>query len=514
MILAFTCRGESQAFSCSCSGSGVLNIDASVTGPYYDAGLGGTLYSVIEANLNYDQDNDGDIDLSEHNGCIAIAGRLIVDQNLTINNCSNIKMQPCSEIVVNAHRILALTQNTISGCFQMWRGINDHIGVYTLGFGSFVSNVAHMPFTRNTFIGNGADQLLPQCDQNLANWNANNGYAGVVSRSVSFTIGTPTDVGFTNTFSGLRNGVIGENCWLEVNNASVSDIAGNWPLEANMPTTQTSAGLSMVVLSSPRNYLYNNTVEDIAITSDLRGYTLAGSSENELCYNWSDGNSIGYQFFNACGSTSLRRSDLFSHSTAIQINMTGLIGEQGPFNTSTQNFPNYNNVFNNTSGTARHFGTTNAQSIGQGSYLLNPSQAAKISAIAHQCPNVGGSAVYIARTIYQLIEEKSFNDETICEAEERKSLVGQGQMLDVVFGFDLFPNPASEHVTLAFQNLNNQKVNISLSNPSGQVVLVHEAYPNQYLLQVPLQGLPIGLYFCKVSTDNGTVTTRKLIIHR
>jgi hypothetical protein len=967
LILAFTCRGESQTFSCSCSGSGVLNIDASVTGPYYDAGLGGTLYSVIEANLNYDQDNDGDIDLSEHNGCIAIAGRLIVDQNLTINNCSNIKMQPCSEIVVNAHRTLALTQNTISGCFQMWRGINvqpfgrltfmhneiqdaehailanasgvawpppggnsattievirnnflqNHIGVYALGFGSFVSNVAHMPFTRNTFIGNGADQLLPRCDQNLANWNANNGYAGVVSRSVSFTIGTPTDVGFTNTFSGLRNGIIGENCWLEVNNASVSDIAGNWSLEANMPTfnfsegmgilantgfstvrnsifnisdhgiyssasfltatgnnmpnvrrgievvspigfnlsenqdiyyrnrgiigrdlqtgpistflsyslnknvihnldqatvgtvidmavemrngnlpdlvnarmsdndifldatdygiyitgvghwtldgnyvqhralptTQTSAGLSILVLDSPRNYLYNNTVEDIAITSGSRGYTLSASSENEFCCNWSDGNSIGYQFFNACGSTSLRRSDLFSHATAVQINATSSIGEQGPFNTSTLNYPNYDNVFNNTSGTARHFGMTvgqinssrfhvltdqtddwpesldfpnipapppdlwfvddgvgqvactncyvppavpdgrgkqidaadliiagqgfdynapglqalqwessrdlyrrmriypelngksgqldafytngssakigsyyiadslvadlskilpsmgaemeeaiqhikqteeeiatalvglsnaqtwddslviyrqadairmgaatysealnlaiqnshnqriaksqtaipviaglqtsnlleqnrkdalliYAQSIGQGSYLLNPSQAAKISAIAHQCPNVGGSAVYIARTIYQLIEEKSFNDETICEAEERKSLVGQGQMLDVVFGFDLFPNPASEHVALAFQNLNNQKVNISLYNPSGQVVLVHEAYPNQYLLQVPLQGLPIGLYFCKVSTDNGTVTTRKLIIHR
>ena len=126
LILAFVQRGESQTFSCHCSGTGVLNIDASPTSPHYNAALGGTLYSVLEAAFNFDQDNDGDIDASEHQGCIAIAGRLIVDQNLTINSCPNIKMQPCSEVVVGTggvHPTLTMSQNSIYSCVQMWKGI-------------------------------------------------------------------------------------------------------------------------------------------------------------------------------------------------------------------------------------------------------------------------------------------------------------------------------------------------------------------------------------------------------
>jgi len=117
----------------------VLNIDASPTSPHYNAALGGTLYSVLEAAFNFDQDNDGDIDASEHQGCIAIAGRLIVDQNLTINSCPNIKMQPCSEVVVGTggvHPTLTMSQNSIYSCVQMWKGIT-------------VTPYAHLVFLNN-----------------------------------------------------------------------------------------------------------------------------------------------------------------------------------------------------------------------------------------------------------------------------------------------------------------------------------------------------------------------------
>lgn len=124
LILVSVQRVNCQSFTCGCTGSGVLNIDASPASPHFNPALGGALYSVLEAAFNYDQDNDGDIDILEHNGCIAIAGRLIIDQNLAINNCSNIKMQPCAEVFINAHKSLTLTQNTIYGCEQMWRGIN------------------------------------------------------------------------------------------------------------------------------------------------------------------------------------------------------------------------------------------------------------------------------------------------------------------------------------------------------------------------------------------------------
>jgi len=875
-------------------------------------------------------------------------------------------MQPCSEIVINAHKTLALTQNTIYGCEQMWRGINvqpfgrlnfqineirdaqyaifanasgvawpppggnvattievfrnnfiqNHIGVYAIGFGSTSSNLWHLPFSRNTFIGNGANALLPPCDQNLPNWNANNGYAGVVSRAVNFTIGTSADIGYTNTFSGLKNGVIGENCWLEVNNVSISDIVGNWPSEAlipsfnfsegigilsnsclstvrksvinishhgiyassgiltatnnNMPSvrrgieavtpfgfdlsnnqdiyyrnrgilgrnlqtgssspflsysvnknvihnldqasvgtggdmgiemrdgnlqdlvnarmsendifldasdfgiyisgvgrwtidgnyvqhralpgTLSSAGLSIVALNSPRNYLYNNTVEDISISPTSRGYNLASSPENKFCCNWSDGSDMGYQFLNACGSTSLKTSDMFAHTTAIQINETGLIGEQGPPNIPLNNFPNHDNVFNNTSGTARHFGITNAQisaskfhtltdltpdypqaiafpnspgttpdfwfeddgvgqlscancdvppalpegqgnqidaadlitagegfdydapglqalqwessrdlyrrmrnypelkgknslldafyansasanignyyiadslvsdlshvqpiilemmeqaveqiklaeeesttlllglsealtwedsmaiyrqadaarmgavahsenfttaieqshlqrnakadaiipfisalqasnhleqnrkdalliyaqTIGKGSFTLNQEQASTISTIAHQCPGVDGSAVYIAREVYQLVETKVFNDETICGSEERATFIWQANGQGGEISFDLVPNPASDNVALIYEGLIGQDMRVALFNATGQVVMDRTCSSSPFL-QIPLQGLPEGIYFCRVSTQDGKMAARRLVIRR
>ncbi len=93
-------------FTCPCTEAGALNINASP---------GGTPYSSL--NL------PDTLDLSVHHGCIAIAGRLIIDQDVTITSCANIRMPPCAEIVVTAFRELTMRYNTIYGCGQMWRRI-------------------------------------------------------------------------------------------------------------------------------------------------------------------------------------------------------------------------------------------------------------------------------------------------------------------------------------------------------------------------------------------------------
>ena len=247
--------------------------------------------------MNLDSNNDGDIDLAEHSNCITIMGKLIIDQNLKILNCANVKMQPCSEIVINAHRTLEMDNNIIYGCVQMWRGINvspfgklvftdneirdaenaitangspvvlppginpntiiqvtgnlfrkNHIGVFILGVANVVRNLAHMPFTGNTFDGNGTGNLLPSCTSNLPNWNANNGYAGVVVQHIDFTIGMPTDALITNVFVDLRNGVISENCALAVFSAEFTDLVGVWTTDHLIPSLANSTGIG--VLSS------------------------------------------------------------------------------------------------------------------------------------------------------------------------------------------------------------------------------------------------------------------------
>jgi hypothetical protein len=56
-----------------------------------------------------------------------------------------------------------------------------------------------------------------------------------------------------------------------------------------------------------------------------------------------------------------------------------------------------------------------------GATQLTEGQFDTISAIAHQCPLAGGSAVYMARTLYQLKEQKHFDDFDLCAISDERS---------------------------------------------------------------------------------------------
>lgn len=937
--------------TCPCSNNNGINIIAFNEG---------TLYSELEQINNFDVNNDGIIDLSEHNGCITIGGKLIIDQNLTIVDCPNIKMQPCAEIEVRAQSHLTMTQNKITGCVKMWRGITvkpfgwltfqrntvedaqtaiiangssfagfpapntipyttievqknrfvrNHIGILAKGLPW--ASLAHQPISGNTFIGNGSQPLLPPCDQSLANWNADNGYAGVVSQAINLSIGSATDVGFTNTFSALRNGVIGENCWLQVHHASFTDMVGEWLTEGQAPTFAASTGVGVVannglstisgsffngcghgiyalsgaisalqndmpnvrrgieinspigctlsenkdivfknkgiygrnlqtgpisqyfqyainknrvrnfdqseteddmaihmangnqpdlinarmsenevfidakknairveglgrwvidrnyvqykpfmglansgtgllLLSSARNYLYGNNMEDIATSPVSTGFNIAISPENTFCCNVTDGHRLAFRFFGACGTTTFRTSDMSAHETCLEISQSGTIGEQGPGDIVSGTFPNFRNWFNTSSGIARHLGNSQgivnssrfhvlstltsdfpeqistpnlptptnswfvpngngnpnctsctepplvpdvrprqidegdrlivgdgfgketagermlqwegsrnlyrrmqqypethgketavdafykaaasakigayyladslvnnlsvlsaatalsmsqyiaqvrqaetdiqaqlkllvsktnwadslaiyrqidailaaaapavqhfveqiaianierntranfalsvvaalpvtdvleqnrkdvleiyAQTIGQDNNQLTPEQAATISGIAYQCPEEGGSAVYLARVIYQLVAATSFDDEALCNNKERSSIQASSPTTATYL---IAPNPASNQVTIApIYDEWAANTQIRLSDASGRIWTEVNAPKGSNLAVLDIAKLPIGVYFCHIMPDNGKNTIHKLIINR
>jgi len=937
-----------QAFECPCTDANTLNIEADENG---------STYSTLEAANNYDQNNDGILDASEHNGCIAIVGQLVIDEDLTITGCPDIRMQPCAEIVVRPYRQLSMKQNAISGCETMWKGIaveslgrlifqdnnpvedaqhaitaygsiltlpsttiqvqrnkfiRNHIGVYVPG--PQFSVVAHMPFTKNVFIGDGTQQLLPPCDQNLPNWDADNGYAGVVSRYVDFSVGNATDNNISNTFSALRNGVIGENCWLQVHHASFSDMMGewtdpdivptfeasegvgvlansgfsyinnsvfdncghgiyshlggmiarqndmpevrrgievssayscnlsnnsaieyknrgilardllilpptalylkfdingntlrnydqndggdiaievrnanvpylpdarmsnneifldaaesgilingtdHWTLDDNfiqhraLPNQQNSFGLGVRLQASGRNYLYNNTVEDIANSPGSWAFSTSQSTDNNFCCNNTSGNTIAYGFFGACAPTALRTSYLAGHQTCLEISQGSSIGEQGVFDLQIGDFINHGNLFNTGSGTARNWGTSfneifasrfhvlsdqtpdrpatidlpnisnppadlwfdddgvgeqdcadcpippqlpvgrseiidendritvgagfgtatqrhealqwensrnlyrrmrehatlhnqdslvdafytgavsgriaeyyeadslvrdvsvlspsvsqgmeaaiqgmlqadsfvvlrlgalgtavawadsveiyrqadsvrmdaavfsrnlvayidtarterktkavaalqvasaldaeeilernrkdvlviYCQTIGQENYQLSNTQAETIADIAYQCPEEGGSAVYLARAIYQLVEPTEFDDTILCGSEER-SVTGTNSSVKPAFDFVLKPNPTSGSVSImGLERAGSQSVQVTLRHVSGRLVLEKQFDRSNEALNFTLDGLSSGIYFCHVQVGTQT-EVRKLILIR
>lgn len=150
------------------------------------------------------------------------------------------------------------------------------------------------------------------------------------------------------------------------------------------------------------------------------------------------------------------------------------------------------------------------QTIAQEIYQLNDLQVAIISDIAHQCPGEGGSSVYTARSIYQWIEEKVFNDEDLCVAGERSK--GANPIFNM--DFSISPNPANELLTIIFSKSMEDEAQISLWNISGQKMLENTIQFAQPTVQVPLRAVPEGMYFLQLRTSNGQIVTHKLMVER
>ena len=80
--------------------------------------------------------------------------------------------------------------------------------------------------------------------------------------------------------------------------------------------------------------------------------------------------------------------------------------------------------------------------------------------------------------------------------------------------FDIFPNPASENVNIRFYQDKIGKANILLFNTLGQLVYSDAVFVNDCLSEhvIPVDNLPKGLYFLKITNADGLTDTSKIII--
>lgn len=201
------------------------------------------------------------------NSCLKVNGRFIVDmENFSITS-GEVIMCSCAEIVVQTNssvqpqRHLRLTKLNIHGCETMWRGITvERFGRLTMNLVLNISDAQHAvtafssipslfqlpttlsitrsnfsrnhiglylplsgqnlmlatPLQFNTFQSAGpSNPLLPSCDQ-LEDYDPDFGYAGIVTLFNNLNVGAPGSAPYSNTFTTLRNGIIAENCILNV----------------------------------------------------------------------------------------------------------------------------------------------------------------------------------------------------------------------------------------------------------------------------------------------------------
>ena len=92
--------------------------------------------------------------------------------------------------------------------------------------------------------------------------------------------------------------------------------------------------------------------------------------------------------------------------------------------------------------------------------------------------------------------------------------IGVDEYPENVLSFDVFPNPASENISIRFYQDIIGKANILLFNTLGQMVYSSEIFVDDCLSEhvVPVDNLPKGLYFLKITNADGLTNTSKVIV--
>jgi hypothetical protein len=143
---------------------------------------------------------------------------------------------------------------------------------------------------------------------------------------------------------------------------------------------------------------------------------------------------------------------------------------------------------------------------------LTESQFDVISAIAHQCPLAGGSAVYMARALYQLKEQKHFDDFDLCAiTDERSAKASPKPRAD---GLLLWPNPGSDKVSVQVPGLETENhVRFRILDLSGRTMLERTAaIAADGIFALNVSRLAPGIYLCHIATDNRAFAPVKLVI--
>ncbi len=250
-------------FKCPCTGTNELNINA---------GNGLSVSQTEIPNLLVTVNNTPNI---LPNTCLAIKGRLILDQGFDFSILGGeVRMQPGSEIVVQSGSefglFFILNNEGIHGCEKMWRGISvesggrlnmafniiqdaqyavnarnnatlslrfntfnrDYVGIYTPPSTTFQTISLPLPIGSNSFT---CTPGLLQPYPGQSPYPGSTTFAGIEANNANLTIGSQAGTFDINTFSGIRNGIVGNGSVLSIFRTQMSNLVGTVQDNMNVP---------------------------------------------------------------------------------------------------------------------------------------------------------------------------------------------------------------------------------------------------------------------------------------
>ncbi len=154
-------------------------------------------------------------------------------------------------------------------------------------------------------------------------------------------------------------------------------------------------------------------------------------------------------------------------------------------------------------------GTAGVSGVVNGSFMPTPAQ------FHQEVINIGSlaSATNVLFRIRFTSEIGSSNNFYIDDIN-LSTVTSLKETTNSLLNLSIYPSPANENVTIAFDLLEDKKVEVTLHDVIGRTV---RSTPSQILgngdhtLNIPVSGLSKGIYFVKINVDDA-ITTKKIIV--
>ena len=100
---------------------------------------------------------------------------------------------------------------------------------------------------------------------------------------------------------------------------------------------------------------------------------------------------------------------------------------------------------------------------------------------------------------------------TIIEADNRSAT---NDILKETFGFQVYPNPATDQIQLTVNDIDEQNSFLRLSRIDGSLISQNPLtnFGRKGIYSVPLPSLPSGLYIMELSAPEGRISEKLTII--
>jgi hypothetical protein len=146
-----------------------------------------------------------------------------------------------------------------------------------------------------------------------------------------------------------------------------------------------------------------------------------------------------------------------------------------------------------------------------GIFTFSVPDSLALESIAAGCPLADGEAVLWARALLALSLEspRVYDDEAACGAE--RALSAKAPKNDYL---SVYPNPASDHLTIRYDPTENGDQLLLIFNNLGQLVLSAWLPGDQDRIKIATGRLPAGIYWYHVAGDQQAPASGGFIIHR